>query len=90
MHASLRESDIVRRWEWRRGALVDFLRSQEFSDAALQSAALYSVASFSLPVTFLMNTNTLFYAAMSVLSPIMVRRKQVGIHTILMSLTTAS
>ncbi|KAM5539576.1 hypothetical protein V8D89_006685 [Ganoderma adspersum] len=72
MQAALRDSDIVRRkCEWHPRALVTFLRSQELSDAAIKSVALYSVASFSLPVTFLADTNVMFYLNMSVLSPIM-------------------
>ncbi|KAI1795359.1 hypothetical protein LXA43DRAFT_881937 [Ganoderma leucocontextum] len=76
MQAILRDSDIVHKsWdlEWWPWALVDILRSQDFRDAVIQSVAVYSVASFSLPVTFLMNTNIMFYMNMSVLSPLMVR-----------------
>lgn len=74
MQASLRDSDIVRRpWEWRPRAPIDILRSQELYDAVIQSAAVYSVASFSLPVTFLIDTNLMFYVNMSILSPLMVR-----------------
>ena len=73
MQACLRDSDVVKNWEWRPGSVASLFRSQEFYDATIQSAAVYSLASFSLPVTFLIDTNILFYANMCVLSPLMVR-----------------
>ncbi|KAM5539325.1 hypothetical protein V8D89_007016 [Ganoderma adspersum] len=91
MQAALRSSDIVRRtWEWHPRALVNFLRSQEFYDATIQSAALYSLASFSLPVTFLTDTNTMFYLNMSILSPIMVPNDTWRIIPARSSLTTVA
>ncbi|PIL26564.1 hypothetical protein GSI_12322 [Ganoderma sinense ZZ0214-1] len=72
MQASLRGTEIVRKpWDWHPRALVAFFCSKEFTDATVQSAAPYSLASLLLPVTFLVDTNILFYTAMSVLSPLM-------------------
>lgn len=74
MRASLRDSGNSRRpWEWNPRAIIIFLRSQEFYDATIQSVALYTLASVSLPVTFLIDTNIVFYVNVSVLSSLMVR-----------------
>ena len=48
-------------------------RPREFYNAVIQSGAVYTGASLSLVVTFSMDPNVLFYPAMCIISPLMVR-----------------
>ena len=48
-------------------------RPRVFYKAMIQSGAVYTMASLSLVVTFSMDPNVLFYPAMCIISPLMVR-----------------